>query len=49
MNDAIETALAKLPVFEAGEVWLAGAGPGDPAMLTLQALARSRHGGRRRP
>ena len=39
MRDAIDTALAKLPVFEPGHVWLAGAGPGDPALLTLQALA----------
>jgi uroporphyrin-III C-methyltransferase len=39
MRDAIDTALAKLPVLEAGAVWLAGAGPGDPALLTLQALA----------
>jgi uroporphyrin-III C-methyltransferase len=27
-----------LPEFEAGWVWLAGAGPGDPGMLTLHAV-----------
>jgi len=35
----LERLLGRVPVFEPGHVWLAGAGPGDPAHLTLDCVA----------
>ena len=39
----LEQAIAKLahdgPELRSGEVWLAGAGPGDPGLLTLDVLS----------
>ena len=38
ISDAI-VSLPRLPQLRPGHVWLAGAGPGDPGLLTLYALA----------
>jgi uroporphyrin-III C-methyltransferase len=36
---AFDRLTARKPRLEAGHVWLAGAGPGDPSLLTLEVLA----------
>jgi len=40
--DALAAQRDGVPVLQCGHVWLAGAGPGNPGSLTLDALAGPR-------
>jgi uroporphyrin-III C-methyltransferase len=42
-DDAIDDISLALPAFDHGAVWLVGAGPGDPGLLSVLALHALRH------